>query len=318
LSKRGFDSIISKVLNTKKGEAMETVTIVTYVVCDDVIKSLGIKDDIQVKMNTAEVMTTAIISAVQYFCNLEKARKALKSDRYIPNMLSKSQLNRRLHKIENRLWIGIMKRLFSEFLKHNCEKQFVVDSFPVPACKLARKNRSKIYSEKKYLGYCAAKQEYYVGFKLHMITDVNGNPIDFVMLPASGSDIASFRSMDINLPPNAVIYADKAYNDYKYEDYLVGKKQIHLLPIRKKNSKRKGSPFLEKIRKKKRRIIESAFSCIEKLMPRSIHAVTKAGFELKALLFVLAYAFNRYAVPPSEASFETPTTSALRTSGIGA
>ena len=126
-----------------------------------------------------------------------------------------------------------------------------------------------------------------------MIADINGNPIDFIMLPASESDIGGFRKIDLVLPANAVIYADKAYNDYKYEDYLVCKKQIHLIPIRKKNSKRRGSRFLEGIRKKKRRMIETAFSCLEKLMPRSIHAVTKKGFELKTLFFVLAYAFNR-------------------------
>ena len=40
-------------------------------------------------------------------------------------------------------------------------------------------------------------------------------------------------------------------------------------------------------------------------MPRSIHAVTKKGVVLKAMLFVLAYAFVKYAVPPSEASFDT-------------
>jgi hypothetical protein len=77
-----------------------------------------------------------------------------------------------------------------------------------------------------------------------------------------------------------------------YEDRLIQEKQIHLMPIRKKNSKRKSDGFLAKIRRKKRKIIETTFSCIEKLMPRSIHAVTKAGFELKIMLFVLAYAFN--------------------------
>jgi len=39
--------------------------------------------------------------------------------------------------------------------------------------------------------------------------------------------------------------------------------------------------------------IETAFSCIGKLMPRAIHAVTKKGFKLKVLLFVVAYAFSK-------------------------
>jgi len=63
-------------------------------------------------------------------------------------------------------------------------------------------------------------------------------------------------------------------------------------------------------------MIETLFSGIERLMPRSIHAVTIAGLVLKSMLFVLAYAFNKYAVSPTGTSLDTPTTSALGTSGL--
>jgi len=89
-------------------------------------------------------------------------------------------------------------------------------------------------------------------------------------------NIQGLRRIDLSLPKNSGLYGDRAYNDYKYEDRLVQEKQIHLQPIRKKNSKRKGSRLLAKIRRKKRKIIETTFSCIEKLMPKSIYAVTKA------------------------------------------
>ena len=158
---------------------METKAIVTYVVCDDTIKNLKIKDDIQSKMSISEVMTTAIISAIQYSGNIEKTRKSLKSDKYIPNMLSKSQLCRRLNKIEKYVWTAVLKELSLEFAKHNIGNEFIVDSCPIPACKLARMNRNKIYRGKQYIGYCAAKQEYYLGVKLHMICDVNGGQFRF-------------------------------------------------------------------------------------------------------------------------------------------
>ena len=268
---------------------MEAEAIVAYVVCDDTIKLLGIKEDCQTKMSMAEVMTTAIISASQYSGNLEKARKALKSVRYIPNMLSKSQLNRRLLRINEKVWNAVLKNLFQ------CSeaREFIIDSFPVPACKLARRGRNKIYKGKEYIGYCAAKQEFFLGIKLHMISDIYGNPKQYLLLPAAVSDIAGLRKIDLQLPQNSSLLGDKAYNDYSYEDRLIHEKQIHLQPIRKKNSKRKGNGFLAKIRQKKRKVIETLFSCIEKLMPRSIHAVTKVGFELKVNLFILAYAFSK-------------------------
>lgn len=272
---------------------MEANVIVTYVVCDDTIKNLKVKEDPQVRMNMAEVMTTGVVSTLLFGGNLEKARKYLQESGCIPKMLDKSQLNRRLHKISREVWNAVLESLSLEFLKQNINNEFIVDSCPIPACKLARKNRSKLYSEKEYLGYCAAKDEFFVGFKLHMICDTKGNPVQFILLPGSENDMKAFKKIELNLPKNSSIYADKAYVDYEYEDRLIQEKQIHLLPIRKKNSKRKGGGFLAKIRKKKRKMIETAFSCIEKLMPRSIHAVTKRGFELKTVLFVLAYAVSK-------------------------
>ena len=73
---------------------METKLIVTYVVCDDVIKNLGIKDDFQARMTTAEVMTTAIIAAAEYFGNFERARVALKNNGAIPDMYPSCDLQR--------------------------------------------------------------------------------------------------------------------------------------------------------------------------------------------------------------------------------
>ena len=259
--------------------------------CDDVVKNLKIKEDVQAKMTTAEVMTTAIIAAAQYFGNFERARIALKNSGAIPDMLSKSQLNRRLHQIKKDVWATVLEALAIEFVKHNVENEFIVDSCPVYACKLARQNQTKLYSGRELLGYCAAKREYFIGFKLHLISDINANPTKMLLRPARESDIGSFRLMDFDLPANSVIFADKAYNDYRYEDQLIHEKQVHLMPNRKINSKRKSSESSDLTRKKKRRMIET--------------------------LFVLAYAFKKYAVPTTETSFETPTASALRTSGLG-
>jgi len=85
--------------------------------------------------------------------------------------MNKGQLNRRLHKISKNLWDAVLKKLFYKFTQHNLENEFIIDSFPISTCKLVRQNKTKLYYGKKYLGYCAAKQEYFLGFKLHMISD---------------------------------------------------------------------------------------------------------------------------------------------------
>ena len=92
--------------------------------------------------------------------------------------------------------------------KYNLEKEFIVDSFPISVCKLARMSRNKIYHSKKYLGYCAAKKEYYFGMKLHLICDVNGGPVQTFLTPASENDIKAFKKFNLKLPFNATIYGD--------------------------------------------------------------------------------------------------------------
>jgi hypothetical protein len=50
-------------------------------------------------MSDAEVMTTAMVAALYFGGNLERARKLLGQPTYIPRMLSKSRFNRRLHAV---------------------------------------------------------------------------------------------------------------------------------------------------------------------------------------------------------------------------
>ena len=70
---------------------------------------------------------------------------------------------------------------------------------------------------------------------------------------------------------------------------------IHLMPLRKKNSKRKYGGFIENGIKFVRKRIESAFSVIKQRFPADIHAVTHQGFELKVFLFVLACRIEKAA-----------------------
>jgi hypothetical protein len=70
-----------------------------YCVADDLFKAMHLKEDSQVHMNNAEVVTVALTAARFFGGNLEKSREFLMEGRYILQMLSKSRLCRRLHAI---------------------------------------------------------------------------------------------------------------------------------------------------------------------------------------------------------------------------
>ena len=129
---------------------------------------------------------------------------------------------------------------------------------------------------------------------MHVLTTSEGIPIEILFTPGSESDIRTFRRLNLDLEEGAIIYADKAYTDYCYEDILqdVG---ITLCSHRKNGATRQHPYQLACIQKYLRKRIETTFSEIANLMPRYIHAVTMRGFMLKVLLFVLTFSVKKLA-----------------------
>jgi hypothetical protein len=76
------------------------------------------------------------------------------------------------------------------------------------------------------------------------------------------------------------------------EYVLLEAAEVHLFPIRKKHSKRMLPPYSAHVQHYYRKLIETVGSLLERMLPKTIHAVTTAGFELKVFLFVLSYSIN--------------------------
>jgi hypothetical protein len=133
-----------------------------------------------------------------------------------------------------------------------------------------------------------------------LLTTAKGEPVEAFLTPGSMGDVTAYTAFQLDLPENSTAYADKAFTLYELEDAAHAGANIHLMPIRKCNSTRSHPPWVAYLQARSRKIIETAGSQINQIMPRAIHAVTSEGFELKVMLFVLAYAFTRaiaYAKP---------------------
>jgi Transposase DDE domain len=272
---------------------MDDKIIATFCLCDDLLKTIHHQEDSQCQMNDAEIMTTALIAALYFRGNHESARTLLKQYGYIPQMLSKSRFSRRLHRIKD-IFIILFHLLGKIWKTLNTEAIYVIDSLPVAVCDNIRIRRSKIYSKEDFRGYQASKKRYFYGLKIHLMVTQDGQPVECFLTPGSFGDVDALKSYVYELPDGAIIYADRAYNDYEIEDLLKEVEHIHLLPIRKKNSKRALSPSVAFVQSYHRKRVETAGSLIEQLLPKSIHAVTSPGFELKVTLFVIASSLNCY------------------------
>lgn len=272
---------------------MDDKIIATFCLCDDLLKAMHHQEDCQCQMNDAEIMTTVLIAALCFRGNHESARAMLKQYGYIPHMLSKSRFSRRLHRI--REIFRVLFNLLSQIWKTlNTDSVYVIDSFPIAVCDNIRIPRANIYSKEEFRGYQASKKRYFYGLKIHLMITQDGQPVECFLTPGSFGDVDALKSYAYELPDGSIIYADKAYNDYEIEDLLKDIDHIHLIPIRKKNSTRPLSPSLSFMQRYYRKRVETAGSLIEQLLPKSIHAVTSQGFELKVALFVIAASLNCY------------------------
>ena len=241
-------------------------------------------------MSDAEVMTTALVASLWYGGNHETARTMLHDPKYIPQMLSKSRFNRRWHRLAPQ-FLMLFEVLGEHFKALNADSIYVIDTFPIASIDNYRIPRSKRHRGEAYRGRIASKKRYYFGLKLHLLVTRHGQPVEFVLTPAAVADMKGLRLLDFDLPPDAIIYADKGYTDYLMED-LFADADLHLSVMRKRNSKRPVGQAVAFLQHHHRKIVETTGSSLQRLLPKSIHAVTARGFELKLASFLLALSFN--------------------------
>ena len=265
---------------------MDTQIIVVYCLIDDMLKALHHYEDKQRQMSDAEIMTTGIVATMYFKGNFCLASRFLYDGNYIPKMLGKSRFNRRLHNIAD-LFLTLFLRLGETWKQLNEKSVYVVDSYPIAVCDNYRICRSKIYQGEAWRGYVASKKRYFYGLRIHIMVTEQGEPVEFFLEPGAYSDTWALGLYNFDLPEHSWVIGDKAYNDYTIED-VMREAGIELLPLRKKNSLRPVPSYMFYLQSGIRKIVETTGSLIERLLPKSIHAVTAKGFELKVALFVLA------------------------------
>jgi hypothetical protein len=112
---------------------------------------------------------------------------------------------------------------------------FVLDSLPVPVCRRVRARRCRKVRGREYCGYCAAKKEQFLGFRLPLICTPNGVPVSFTLLPAASHDLTPVHELAYSLPRGARLFGDKAFNSADDEASILAETGVRLIPIRKAN-----------------------------------------------------------------------------------
>jgi hypothetical protein len=192
--------------------------------------------------------------------------------------------------VKDEYWHEILEFIQTWNQKYKIPTEFIVDSFPVSVCRNIRIQRCRIYQGEEFRGYNKSKREYFYGLKATVITTRYGCPFKMILCPGREHDIVPFRVMNPDLPAGSELYGDSAYTDYDFEGRLLREKKIKMVVQRKSNSKRPLTFPEYTSLKMIRGNIETAFGKLSEMLPRKIHAVTAAGFELKVMGFIVGFA----------------------------
>ena len=269
---------------------MDAQIVAVYCLCADMLSALHHRNDPQCHLTDAEIMTIALVAALFFGGNYTVACAFLHQHHYMPRMLSASRYSRRLHRIKD-LFLTLFAVLSDHYKTLNREAIYIIDSFPIASCDNIRIKRSRRYQGTTYHGYIASKRRYFYGLRLHLMVSAAGHPVEFFLVPGADNDTGALHWYQFDLADGSRIVGDKAFNVYAIEDDLAAV-NIALCPLRKKNSKRAIPPWETYLRELQRKYIETTGSLLLQRFPKSLHAVTATGFELKVVLFLLAYSID--------------------------
>jgi len=257
---------------------MNATWIVTaFVIIDTIMDHAEHRSHPLAHVPDGEVLTVAGVAAKYFQNHHERALAVMQSSGYLSGHLSTSRFNRRLHALAD--WLAFLSVTLGEVFTHG--EVFVIDSLPVPVCRRVRAWRCRKVRGRIYCGYCAAKQEKFFGWRLHLICTPDGVPVRFTLLPGALHDLTPIHELTVDLPAGARVFGDKGDNSAADEASILAATQVRLIPIRRANML-PHAWFLDELELREyRHTIETVNSQCEAMGLQRLHARTNGGFDLK-------------------------------------
>ena len=118
-----------------------------------------------------------------------------------------------------------------------------IDSMPIVLAGAKRSGRAKVANEHCSKGYCASKDMWYYGVKLHTIAQCNHKalptPMIMAISKASEHDLPVAKEMLVDAV-DMRIFGDTAYADKDWQSYMQSEKSIEIFtPVKRKQGQKK-------------------------------------------------------------------------------
>ena len=216
---------------------------------------------------------------------------------------SPSQYHRRKKALGPRLAL-LLPAITERWMLHR-ERVRIIDSTPVPVIGYVRARWSPRFTDPQRcrFGYCAAKQERYFGYKLHLVTSKEGIPVTYVLSPANQHDIHLLSVLASRLDRGTMLLGDKGYISADLHEEIQETHKVHVLTPKRKNQKIQNSPWQRSLLKRRGRIETTIGQLKDHLGLERLGAKSHEGAEARIAWTLFAYlmgvAINRKLRRPS-------------------
>lgn len=211
-----------------------------------------------------------------------------------PNLIDRSNFNRR------RKGMAVHTARISKLLSgrmNESEDVYLIDSIPVPVCRIAREKTSKICRENFLTapdkGYSAVSKSWYFGYKLHLVTSARGVVHSMDLSKASVHDIHYLKDVKQSGLSNCTLIGDKGYYSKPVQTDLFTTQHITLqAPMTRRLRNRQPFPA---VFKRCRKRIETLFAQLcDQFMLKRNYAKSLAGLSVRILNKITAVTCLQY------------------------
>lgn len=183
-------------------------------------------------------------------------------DEWFPDLPTYENFNRRICNLAE-IFKKIAEYLLSEQEIDYENTLYLLDSMPIMVANNNRSSSAKAAKDICNKGYCASKDTYYYGVKLHYLGQKQYHTLPQLFIawlsPASENDLTSAKKILGNVR-NIDVFADKIYNDRVWQKYM---REHHNVTLTTPVKLKKGQKTLDSAEKLYNSVVSSIRQPIE-------------------------------------------------------
>jgi hypothetical protein len=287
---------------------METILTIIYVLVDDWYQSKGKallhgKVGRKPAFSDSEMLTLMLAEDFMPYPGEQQFIGYIRANHWalFPRLLSQSQFNRRARGLR---WL--MEALRQHWLVELAVEQmahFLIDTKPIPVVGYKRSKSHSDFAGSAAYGYCASRNLHYFGYKLVMVTTLDGLPVLYELVPANIEERQAAETVLTRLA-NAQVFGDKGFLGDEWQRQIEQQTGNRVTTPRRVNQKIQHPAGFERLLNSVRERIEGVFHeiqntgrSLERLLAKTVvglvtRVITKVTTHLLRYLFRCRYGID--------------------------